>query len=278
MGRRDSRQQGTLHRGHERVEGRIEEDEGGPDFVERTRDFGPNLGGPPQDHQFFPETVVERPGRAGRQARIISSLQDSSDTTKGHQGRSTSSLRRMSGEDRMDPQVADDAQGRVGIVGESAIGPEARNDPRQGVVTAPLQGPTATLLENPHAMPLLGQVGEAEVQEERADDDLGSRIVEAIEFSFQRPPRSQIAGAGANSTTTCPGDEQPKIDAGLFLDDFAKQAPQTLDLEPERIGSAHAAIPEPLGAGRRLRSTPIRNVRWTAPQPTRPMSARTFVS
>ena len=278
MGWRDCRQQGALHRGHERVEGRIEEDEGGPDFVERSRDLGPDLGGPPQDHKLLTKTVIERPGRANRQARIIAGLEDSGDTAKGHQRRSTSGLRRMSGEDRMDSQVAYDAQGVRRIVGKSTVASETRNDPRQGVVGSSLLGPTATLLEDPHSMPLLGQVGEAEVQEERADDDLGSRIVEAVELTFERASRSQITGTRANGPATRPGDQQPEVDPGLFLNDLAEQAPQAFDLEPERIRSAHAAIPAPPGEGRRLRSTPIRNVRWTAPQPTRPMSARTFVS
>ena len=178
----------------------------------------------------------------------------------------------------MNSQVPDRRQGGVGSGWKSSVRPQTRDDPGQGVVVAPLLGPTATLLEDPNPVALLSQVGEAEVQEERANHDLGPRIVQAVELTFQGVSRSQIAGAGANSTTTCPGDEQPKIDAGLFLDDLAEQAPQAFDLEPERIGSAHAAIPAPLGAGRRLRSTPIRNVRWTAPQPSRRVSAHTFVS
>ena len=184
----------------------------------------------------------------------------------------------MGREHWMDSQVPDQAQGVRGIVRESTVAPEAGDDPGQGVVGTPLLGSTATLLEDPHPMPLLGQVGEAEMQEERPNDHFRPRIVEAVELTFERAPRSHVAGSGANRTTARPGHEQPKVDPGLFLNDLAEEPPQAFDLEPERVSAAHAAIPASLGAGQRLRSTPIRNVRWTSPQPTRPMSARTFVS
>ena len=155
MGWSDRRQQGTLHRGHERVEGRIEEDKGGPDFVERSRDLGPNLGGPPQDHQFLAKAVVEHPGGARRQARIISGFEDPGNAAEGHEGGPASRLRGMGGEHRMNSQVPDHAESVDGIVWESTCAPQRRDDPGQGVVGAPLLGPTATLLEDPDPVPLL---------------------------------------------------------------------------------------------------------------------------
>ena len=120
-------------------------------------------------------------------------------------------------------------------------------------------------------MSLFREIREPEMEQECSNDHLGPGVVETSEFSLERPTCCRIPGPRPHRTTTRTRHQPAEVDTGLLLDDVGQEAPESLDLEAEWVGSAHATA-------RRLRSAPIRNVRWTSPQPTPPVSDRTFVS
>lgn len=225
----------------ERVDRRVKEDERGADLVERARDVGADLGGPPQDCQLLPQAIIERPGGSHWKPRVVSCLENPRHSAEGHQGRSTSSLGGVGGQDRMDAQTTDGSLRGVDIRRKSPGLPERLDDPGERVVRSPRLGAAASLLKNPHTMTLLGEVGQPEMQQKGSNDDFRVGVVEAVELPFQRVAGFRITRPCAHRATTRPGDETAKVDPGLLLDDLAQQAPQAFDFEPERIGSTHAA-------------------------------------
>lgn len=120
-------------------------------------------------------------------------------------------------------------------------------------------------------MTLLGEIGEAEVHEQRADHGLGARIVERVQLELEAPARAGVAGSSPHGPATRALHQSADLDPGLFLDDFHEEAPETARLEREGVRSRHRRP-------RMSRSTPSRNVRSTAAQPNAPAPARTFVS
>jgi hypothetical protein len=90
-------------------------------------------------------------------------------------------------------------------------------------------------------MPFLGQVRQAEVEEERANDDPGRLGLEGVELLFQRPPRRRVAGSGSQRPPARSLDEPPERPTGLLVDDIEDQPPEAVDLGREPIGLRHRA-------------------------------------
>jgi hypothetical protein len=127
------------------------------------------------------------------------------------------------------------------------------------------------LLQDSDSVAFLREITEAEVEQECADDDLGTSGVQPVELQLEQPSRCGVAGPRPDRAATRALHDPAELGTSLLLDHVAQEPPQAGDLGGERIGAGHAA-------SGRLRSVPRRNVRSTPPQPIEPTADRTFVS
>ena len=285
---------GPLQRGRERVDRRIEEDERGPDLVERARDAGPRLCRLPQERQLLPEPLVEHGGRRRWQSRIVPGLEDSANAAKRHQGGPAAGLGWMGRQDRLDPEAAQRGCGGRRLDGKASFGPKGADNPREGVVSTPAgRLPRASPAggQDPDPMPFLGQVRQAEVEQERANDDVGRRWLEAVELLLQRPPRRRVTGSGSQRAPPRALDEPPERPTRLLVDDVEDQPPEAIDLGRQSIGFRHAAswntplVPSrnirlPSGQARRVSRPDYRgnSRRWLPARGAAPLTAHATIA
>jgi hypothetical protein len=147
-------------------------------------------------------------------------------------------------QDGLDPEAPERDGGRCGLGGEATLGPKRADDSGERVVGTPAGRPASTSpagREDADAMPFLGQVRQAEVEEERANDDVSGLGLEAVELPFQRPPRCRVTRTGSQRAPARALDEPPEGPAGLLVDDIEDQPPEAVDLGREPIGLRHRA-------------------------------------
>ena len=115
-------------------------------------------------------------------------------------------------------------------------------------------GPLAAA-ERPHALALLGQVDELEVEPERADEGLDAGQVEAVELGRQPRPLDRVVcpaqGDRAPSDTL---DELEQVETLLLDDDLPEQRAEQLDLARQVVAGTRRPDAARLAADGRVRS------------------------
>ena len=152
------------------------------------------IGGPPQQADLLAQPTSDVAVLVGRQARVVEPLEQPVAAPQRDQQRPSAGLGRVGRQDRRDRQPPDQRDDVV----HAAPGPP---DPADGlghrVVEDPASGRPLAASERADPMPLLGQVGQLEVQPERADERLGRGQVERVELGRRawpaRPGRSAPA-------------------------------------------------------------------------------------
>jgi hypothetical protein len=164
----------------------------------------------------------------------------------------------MRRQDGMDPEAMECDGGRRWLGGKASFGPKGPDDAREGVVgTLPGLPPRASPTggQDPDAMAFLGQVRQAEVEQECANDDVGPLGLEAVELLLQRPSGRRVSGSGSHRSAAGALDEPPNRTTGLLVDDVENQPPEAVDLGRQSIGFRHAASwSSPLIPSRNIRS------------------------
>ena len=181
----------------------------------------------------------------GREAGVVQVVEEPEAAAQGDEGRPTARLGGMGREDEPDGQLAEQ---RLAL----CRGVLARQ-PSDGRVDGTLQpsrgGPTRALAEPPHAVLLLGQVGEVEVQGESAGQVLHLLRGELLEHGAQLAAVGRAAGAPqVDGQATDTLDDPEQVLARLLGDDLAEQRAEQLDLARERVAGPGCADAQRLGA------------------------------
>ena len=87
----------------------VEEREGRPDLVERARGHGSQVGGPPQERDLLAKAPAQVAIVGGRQVAIVEPGEQPVDAPEREEERAAPGFGRMGGQDRRDPEAADQA-------------------------------------------------------------------------------------------------------------------------------------------------------------------------
>ena len=125
----------------------------------------------------------------------------------------------------------------------------------------------------PDLVALLGEVDEAEVEAEGADDDLGAVQVEAGQRRGEARAAARVVLAPEpDRRPPDPLDEIEQVDAGLLRDDLAEQRAEQPDLERER--SRARDVPTDAGSARTASFASTRRHAAAAPESPSTASGR----
>jgi hypothetical protein len=150
----------------------------------------------------------------------------------------------MGRQDGLDPEATERGGRRRWLDGKASLGAKGADNAREGVVGTPAGRPPRASPaggQDPDPMPFLGQVRQAEVEQERANDDVGRVGLEAVELLLQRPPRRRVTGSGSQRPPPRSLDKPPEGPTGLLVDDVEDKPPEAVDLARQPIGFCHAA-------------------------------------
>ena len=231
--------QGSVERpidaGNDPEERLVEEREGGPDLIDRTRRQPANRGRPPQKADLLAQLPFDFGVVNGPQTRIVKLLQEPVAAPQRRQHRSTSRLRRVRGQNRRNPHPAQQ-------FGGATARPAALEQPPDCLRRRPLvSAPGGPLVEPQpaHRVSLLGQVDELEVQAERLCQRLGLGDIQRVELGGERVLGGFVPDlAEGDRAQPAPLDQIQQRRAALFGDDLTEKRTEQLDLARERVAGA----------------------------------------
>ncbi len=278
----------AIEPGDHREHGLIEERERRPDLIERRHRRGPQVGGPPQQRDLLAQTAADIAVLGGSDVSIGQPGEEPVDTAERDEDRPPAGLGRMRGEDRRDPQPVqrhpDVVVGCPGAPqpvdggGQRVVGPLAGGTGTRAARPAVRRAPATFAIRSPRGpnqLALLGEVDEAEIEAEGADDDFGAARIERLELRDE--PRSEpgvVASSEADRRPPDSLDEVEEVAPGLLGDHLAEQRSEESDLGRERVADAARADRGGLGAnglvrwaaGRTHGTSPFRSPPEPSPQ------------
>ena len=179
----------------------------------------------------------------GRQPGVVELVDERERASQRHQHGASPSLGRVRREHQADGQAVDEGAHVCGVVflQQLADGGFERTFLAAG-------GRAGTLAHTSHAMLLLGQVGEVEVQAEGFDERLDLLETELLKDGAEAQlPRLAAGLADVDGELADPLDQVKELVAGLLGDDLAQQRAQQLDLARQLITGAGRADTSWLG-------------------------------
>ncbi len=235
-------------RDHE--QGLVEEEQGIADLVERRGPLHAQRRGPPQQRDLLAEAAPDVGVLVRGDALVIEVVDEAEDAAQGHEHRATPGLGRMRRQHEADGEVGDELL----VAGRVVLAQEPPHGLLDGAFLAARAGGARTLADAPHAVLLLGQVRQVEVEAEGLDEVLELLVGERVDDATQLALAARAArGPDADGQLAHALDEVQEVLAGLLGDDLAEEGAEQLDLPRQRVGGAGGADAAGLGAHGRVR-------------------------
>ena len=266
----------------------VEERHRGADLVEWRRAHDAQVGGPPQERDLLPQPAADLAVLGRGESRVVEPGEQDGAAPERHQHRAAAGLGRVRGQDRVDGEAAKELI-QLGI--PPAPSPQPRDRVRHRIVEDAVASRPFAAPQGAHPAARLGQVDEAEVECERADDRLGRAKIEGAQRLVEPFPLDRIVGpAQRDRVTPDPLHPGEQLGAGLFRDDLPEQCTEQPDLDRQRVPRTCRPDPERFrgDGGRCSRSRrrrlpghppgPFRARAATGPQPSGSQPFRRLVS
>jgi hypothetical protein len=191
----------------------------------------------------------------------------------------------MRGQDRTDGKAAHE---RIELRVRPPEPPQARDRIRHRIVEDAIAGRPLAAAQGAHPTARLGQVDQAEVEREGADDRLGGAEVERPQLLVQSGALERVVVAAQGDGPPADSlDEREQLRPGLLRDDLPEKRTKQPDLDREGVARTRRPDTErlrgdgarrPGGAQAGHRRGPFRARVATRPQPFRPQPFRRLVS
>jgi hypothetical protein len=241
----------AIHARRDRVQRLVEERHRRAHLVERRGRVATQAGGVPQPGDLLAEPATDVDIVCGREPRIIQPVEEPVAAPERDEQRPPAGLGRMRREHERDREAFHQvgrARRRPVVAAELVDGGRdgARHDAARRRARAPI--------EPPHALLLLGEIRQLEVQAEGPGQQVGLVEGDGAEDRVEPPPLERPAlGAERDGRTAKPLHDAEQLRAALFHDDLPEQRAEQLDLPRERIAGAGRADAARLGAHGRVR-------------------------